>query len=125
MKALSFRRMALLCFTGATVSLGAVAAQPLSGDELKAAFSGNTIYITHRNGNHQIAYYRPNGTGKTVGRTTKEFTWEIKGKTLCHDTSTQRKCYYVTKFGGGYDVESEDREWNPYYEIKIGNTENY
>jgi len=125
MNVLSIRTTVWCCLAGVAVSLGATAADSLSGNELKAAFSGNTIYITHSNGNKQIAYYRTDGTGKVVGSTTKDFTWEIKGNTICHDTSSKWKCYRVTKVGDGYDVVSEDFQWTPRYVIKIGNTEKY
>ncbi len=95
--------------------------------QLKQIFAGNTAYITHRNGNKQQAYMRADGTAKiTVKSGFKESKWEIDGDKICHDLSTQSKCYRVYKSSGdSYRLQSTDMQWEPVYAMKAGNTENY
>ena len=107
-------------------ALGAELGEKLTGEELKTAFAGNTIYIEHRNGVKQIAYYRQDGTGKTTsGSKSKDFTWNVDGDLLCHDTSRRRKCYTITNRGTYYGVMSEDYKWSPKYRIEKGNVMKY
>ena len=110
------------------MSFPAAAQQVKAADELKAIFAGNTAYITHRNGSTQKALIRADGTAKITQRAGafKEAKWTIEGDSICHDLSTERKCYKVYKKGGtAYELVSHDMEWKPVYDMKPGNPENF
>jgi hypothetical protein len=98
----------------------AVQAQAVSSpDELRAAFAGKTAYITHSNGVQQTAYLEPDGKARI---TQKSGTWTIDKDTICHDLSTERKCYKVTKSGPDtYKLQSIDFKWTPTYRMVPGN----
>ena len=97
------------------------------GDKLKEVFSDATAYITHRNGQRQVAYLRANGTAKiNVRDGFKEAVWNIEGDTICHGLSSEHKCYQVYLLGNDtYRLLSTDNKWMPTYTIKRGNVENY
>ena len=127
---MSLKITTLLMALLVALSLGTVPAraddQIKDSAQLKQIFAGNTAYITHRNGNKQTAYLRADGTAKiTVRSGFKEAKWEIDGDKICHDLSTQSKCYRVFKSGDVYRLQSTDMAWEPVYAMKAGNTENY
>jgi hypothetical protein len=120
------KRMALLALACVTLSGGGAAAQPLaSGDEVKAAFADKTAYITHRNGNTQKAYFAADGTAKvTESKGTRAGTWTVEKNTICHNLSSERKCYTVSrKSADTVELQSTDFKWMPLYRLVAGNPE--
>ena len=120
---LKFGVVALLAYAALPMSFAA--AQALSGDEIKAAFADKTAYITHRNGNKQNAYFAADGTGKIVeSKGTRVATWTVEKNTICHNFSTERKCYTVTrKSPDTVELQSSDFKWQPSYRLVAGNAE--
>ena len=58
-------------------------------------------------------------TGKKAGTRT------IEKNTICHDMSTERKCYTVAKTGSdSYLLTSIDQKWLPAYQMVAGNPDN-
>ena len=97
-----------------------------TGDDVKAAFTDKTAYITHRNGNTQKAYFAANGSAKVTERNgTRAGAWTIDKNTICHDLSTERKCYTVKRLGNDtVELQSTDFKWMPTYRLVAGNPEN-
>ena len=96
-----------------------------SGDEVKALFANKTAYITHRNGNTQKAYFAADGTGKvTESKGVRAGTWTVEKNTICHNFSTERKCYTINrKSADTVELTSTDYKWQPTYKLVAGNTE--
>ena len=109
-------------------AVGTVQAQALaSPDQIKATFAGKTAYITHRNGDKQQAYFDADGKARVTQKsgTTKAGTWTVDKNTICHDLSTERKCYTVTAKGGDtFQLQSTDMKWLPSYQMVAGNPQN-
>ena len=106
------------------LSVGTVAAQTLaSGDEVRAVFAGKTAYITHRNGATQKAFFEADGKARiTEGSKVRPGTWTIDKNTICHDLSSERKCYTVNrKDGDTFQLQSTDMKWLPTYKMAAGN----
>lgn len=112
------------------IALGALAnavpatAQTIAtGDEVKAAFTDKTAYITHRNGATQKAYFAANGTAKVTEKAgTRAGTWTIDKNTICHDLASERKCYTVNRTGPDtVELQSTDFKWKPAYKLVAGN----
>jgi hypothetical protein len=103
----------------------ATAQAKATGDEVKAAFADKTAYITHRNGSTQKAYFAANGTAKiTESKVTRAGTWTIDKNTICHDLSSERKCYTVKRTGPDtVELQSTDFKWMPTYKLVAGNAE--
>ena len=120
-----FRLLLGLAAAGCVVaSTGSVQAQALSSPEqIKAAFAGKTAYITHRNGDKQEAYFEADGKARVTQKSgTKAGTWTVDKNTICHDLSTERKCYTVTGKGDDtYQLQSTDFKWAPTYKLVAGN----
>lgn len=97
-----------------------------TGDEVKTAFADKTAYITHRNGITQKAYFAANGSAKVTERSgTRAGTWMVDKNTICHDLSTERKCYTVKRLGNDtVELQSTDFKWMPTYRLVAGNPEN-
>jgi hypothetical protein len=94
-----------------------------SGDEVKAVFASKTAHITHRNGNTQKAYFEADGTARiTEGGKVRAGKWTIDKNTICHDLSSERKCYTVNKKEPDtYQLQSTDMKWLPTYKMVAGN----
>ncbi len=110
----------------AVVSAGAANAQALkSPDEVRAVFADKTAYITHSNGVKQQAYFAADGHARVTQKSgVKSGAWTIDKATICHDLSTERKCYAVTKKGADtYQLQSTDFKWTPTYRMVPGNPE--
>ena len=111
---------------GAVMWSGPATAQVIAtSDEVKAAFADKTAYITHRNGNTQKAYFPANGSAKVTERNgTRSGTWTIDKNTICHDLSSERKCYTVKRIGPDtVELQSTDFKWMPSYKLVAGNPE--
>ena len=72
--------------------VGTAIAADMTGDEIKATISGNTVYLecgaTSTGGQGQgIIYYAADATAlyKSAGRGMLHGTWAVKGNTLCTD----------------------------------------
>jgi hypothetical protein len=53
---------------------------------------------------------------------TKAGTWTVDKNTICHDLSTERKCYTVTGKGDdSFQLQSTDFKWAPTYKMVAGN----
>lgn len=118
--------VSVCALTAASWIMPATAQVIATGDEVKAAFAGKTAYITHRNGNTQKAYFAANGSAKITERNgTRAGTWTIDKNTICHDLSTERKCYTVKRLGNDtVELQSTDFKWMPTYRLVAGNPEN-
>lgn len=106
------------------LSVGTVAAQTLaSGDEVRAVFAGKTAYITHRNGATQKAFFEADGKARiTESGKVRGGTWTIDKNTICHDLSSERKCYTVNrKDADTFQLQSTDFKWLPTYKMAAGN----
>jgi len=117
-------RLGLLVLAGAMTFGPAAMAQTIAtGDEVKAAFADKTAYITHRNGTTQKAYFAADGTAKvTEAKGTRAGTWTIEKNTICHNLSTERKCYTVNrKSPDTVELQSTDFKWVPSYKLVAGN----
>lgn len=117
-------RLGLLVLAGAMVFGQAAMAQTIAtGDEVKAAFADKTAYITHRNGSTQKAYFAADGTAKvTESKGTRAGTWTIEKNTICHNLSSERKCYTVNrKSPDTVELQSTDFKWMPSYKLVAGN----
>lgn len=106
------------------VSMASAQTMP-TGDEVKAAFADKTAYITHRNGNKQSAYFAADGTAKvTESKGVRAGTWTIEKNTICHNLSSERKCYTVNrKSDDTVELQSTDYKWMPTYRLVAGNPE--
>lgn len=116
--------LGLLALAGATIVCSAAMAQTIAtGDEVKAAFADKTAYITHRNGSTQKAYFAADGTAKvTESKGTRAGTWTIEKNTICHNLSSERKCYTVNrKSPDTVELQSTDFKWMPSYKLVAGN----
>jgi hypothetical protein len=104
---------------------GAFAQAIASGDEVKATFADKTAYITHRNGNTQKAYFAADGSAKvTESKGTRAGTWTVEKNTICHNLSSERKCYSVIrKSPDTVELQSTDFKWQPSYKLVAGNPE--
>ena len=119
----AWRAFALI---GTVLLAGTVQAQALkSPNEIQSIFAGNTAYITHANGVKQQAYFETNGQARVTQKSGKKAaTWKIDKNTICHDLSTERKCYTVTKKSDDtYQLQSTDYKWTPTYKMVPGNPE--
>ena len=97
--------VAVLCPTGAMAQ-----SKPLNGEELQKVFADGKLFTT---------------TGRGEKR---QGTWNVKGVTICHDSSVLAKCYKVTSKDAAMTdltLQSEDFQWQPAYAMNPGNTENY
>ena len=107
------------------LSVGKVEAQTLtSGDEVRVVFAGKTAYITHRNGATQKAFFEADGKARITesGGKVRGGTWTIDKNTICHDLSSERKCYTVNrKDGDTFQLQSTDMKWLPTYKMAAGN----
>jgi hypothetical protein len=106
-----------------SVGAGAKAQTIALGDEVMAVFASKTAYITHRNGNTQKAYFEPDGTARiTEGGKVRPGKWTIDKNTICHDLSSERKCYTVNrKQADTFQLQSTDFKWLPTYKTVAGN----
>lgn len=96
-----------------------------SSDDVKATFADKTAYITHRNGSTQKAYFAADGSAKvTESKGTRAGTWTVEKNTICHNLSTERKCYTVIrKSPDTVELQSTDFKWQPSYKLVAGNPE--
>jgi hypothetical protein len=120
------RKLVLVAFAAMGIAGGAQAQTIASGDEVKAAFADRTAYITHRNGNTQKAYFSADGIGKVTERNgVRTGSWTIEKNTICHNLSSERKCYTVKRTGPDtVELQSTDYKWMPTYKLVAGNSEN-
>jgi hypothetical protein len=124
MKILKIWTVALIAWVAVPVSQASAQAIA-SGDEIKATFADKTAYITHRNGSKQNAYFAADGTGKIVeSKGVRVATWTVEKNTICHNFSSERKCYTVTrKSPDTVELQSTDFKWMPSYKLVAGNAE--
>ena len=96
-----------------------------SGDEVRALFADKTAYITHSDGATQKAYFESNGAARVTQKSgVKTGSWSIDKNTICHDRSTEKKCYTVTRKGADtFGLQSTDLKWTPTYKLVPGNPE--
>lgn len=118
------RKILVATTLAALSTMAPAAAQTIAtGEEVKAAFADKTAYITHRNGATQKAYFAANGTAKVTERgSVRGGTWTIDKNTICHDLSSERKCYSVKRTGPDtVELQSTDFKWMPTYKLVAGN----
>jgi len=109
----SARTGALLALALGAAGPAALSAQALSGDELRAVISGNTLNGAYFANQLTIAFY-PDGqlvgtlglSGSDVGK------WTIKGDLYCQHWvryfGAEERCYRWVPDGPGYDVQNAD-----------------
>ncbi|MFO1081977.1 MAG: hypothetical protein U1E23_15270 [Reyranellaceae bacterium] len=109
----------------AGASLSAQAQTLASADDVRTAFANKTAYITHRNGATQKAFFAADGVGKVTEKGgVRTGNWTVEKNTICHNLSTERKCYTVTRKGPDtFELQSTDMKWMPSYRLVVGNTE--
>ncbi len=116
------------CVATGLALFGCASPKTLKAERLRTVFSGNTIYMTNRDGSEQMAYLRPEGTAIVVakgGGEGREATWRIVGDTLCHDFRSVRKCYRIWDMTAYYRAQSIDLHWQPRYAVKKGRAESF
>jgi hypothetical protein len=123
---MNMMKVSCLAAFGIASAIGSASAQIIaSGEEVRATFADKTAYITHRNGTTQRAYFSADGTAKVTEKSgTRAGTWTIDKNTICHNLSSERKCYTVTRKGAdAVELQSTDMKWLPSYRLVTGNPE--
>jgi len=119
------RSSLVVLLVGMGLANGVQAQMLASGDEVRAVFADKTAYITHSNGATQKAYFDASGTARVTQKSgVKTGTWSIDKNTICHDLSTEKKCYTLTKKSADtFQLQSTDLKWTPTYKMIPGNPE--
>jgi hypothetical protein len=103
--------LALLLLAGASPASSAETA--LSGEEIRALISGNTLQGSFMTNPLTMVFYPDGLIRGAIGLTGSDSgTWEIKGDTYCHlwftYFSAVRRCYKWFPQGDGYVLKNAD-----------------
>ena len=117
-----------MAFSGASV-----AEKILTGDEVKALFSGKTVdYTIVRQGFSVSAYYAEDGSMRGLSREKKQMTgsWHVNDRgELCIEYGKGDRCRHIVEEGGEYRKYKEENGKQvhvvTYHTFTDGNPHNY